>query len=74
MATRPRGFLELVEVIDQMPATLRMVRRMRGMSLREAAEKSGVPLNVLSRLERGGEPSVANLRALLIWLGGEGGT
>jgi len=70
MASRQKGFLELVEIIDQMPATLRMVRRMRGMSLREVADKSGVPLNVLSRLERGGNPSTVNLRALLIWLGG----
>jgi ribosome-binding protein aMBF1 (putative translation factor) len=65
---RPASFAELVEIVDEIPAAVKTTRRARGLNLREAAEQSGVSFNALSRIERGGDCSLANLRALLVWL------
>lgn len=39
------------------------------MSLRAAADESGVPFNTLSRVEKGFTPDLANYHRLTIWLG-----
>jgi predicted transcriptional regulator len=66
---RPASFAELVEIIDQLPAAVKLARRSRRLNLREAAEQSGVSFNTLSRIERGcGNCSLANLRSLLVWM------
>jgi transcriptional regulator with XRE-family HTH domain len=44
-------------------------RRALGLSLRAASEDSGVPLNTLSRVERGHLPDLANFGRLVTWLG-----
>lgn len=46
-------------------------RRALGLSLRAASEESGVPLNTLSRVERGHLPDLANFSRLMRWLGVE---
>jgi transcriptional regulator with XRE-family HTH domain len=65
---RPASFAELAEIVEEIPAAVRMTRRARGLNLREAAASSGVSFNALSRIERGGDCSLSNLRALLAWL------
>lgn len=44
-------------------------RRERGLSLRAAADESGVPLNTLSRVEKGQLPDLANFSRLVTWIG-----
>lgn len=44
-------------------------RRERGLSLRAAADESGVPLNTLSRVEKGQLPDLANFSRLVAWVG-----
>lgn len=44
-------------------------RAERGLSLRAAAEESGVPFNTLSRMEKGHLPDVANFARLVTWIG-----
>jgi transcriptional regulator with XRE-family HTH domain len=46
-------------------------RAARGLSLRAAAEESGVPFNTLSRMEKGHLPDVANFARLVTWLGSD---
>jgi transcriptional regulator with XRE-family HTH domain len=49
----------------------RVMRRRKavGMSLRAAAEESGVPFNTLSRVEKGHLPDLANFGRIVNWLG-----
>lgn len=65
---RAMGFLEMAGVLDDLPLIVTTVRRMRGLSLRDAAKESGVAFTTLSRIERGGDASMSSLRALLLWL------
>lgn len=59
------------EPIDAEELRARVVehRRALGLSLRAAADASGVPLNTLSRVERGHLPDLANFSRLVTWLG-----
>lgn len=44
---------ELVSVLDSLPTLVLETRRRHGLTLREAAEKTGVSTNSLNRFERG---------------------
>lgn len=44
-------------------------RRELGLSLRAAADDSGVPFNTLSRVEKGHLPDLANFGRLVAWVG-----
>lgn len=55
--------------VDELRARVAEHRRALGLSLRAAAEDSGVPLNTLSRVERGHLPDLANFSRLITWLG-----
>jgi len=55
--------------VEELRARLVEHRRALGLSLRAAAEDSGVPLNTLSRVERGHLPDLANFSRLMTWLG-----
>lgn len=55
--------------LDQLRWRVADYRKERGLSLRAAAEESGVPLNTLSRVEKGHLPDVANFSRLLTWIG-----
>lgn len=68
MPKRSPLFRDLVEVIDDLPALLRLMRRARGLALRDVAKQTGVSFSALSRIERGGDTTVFSLRRLLIWL------
>lgn len=55
--------------VEELRARVIEHRRGLGLSLRAAAEDSGVPLNTLSRVERGHLPDLANFSRLVTWLG-----
>lgn len=55
--------------VDELRRRVGEYRRERGLSLRAAAEESGVPLNTLSRVEKGQLPDLANFSRLMIWIG-----
>lgn len=59
------------EPIDVDELRVRVVehRRERGLSLRAAAEDSGVPVNTLARVEKGYLPDLANFTRLVVWVG-----
>jgi transcriptional regulator with XRE-family HTH domain len=55
--------------IDQLQVLVKSHREHLGLSLRAAAEESGVPVNTLARAEKGRLPDLANFRRLVLWLG-----
>lgn len=57
--------------IDAEELRRRVVERRQelGLSLRAAAEDSGVPFNTLSRVEKGHLPDLANFSRLVAWVG-----
>ena len=44
-------------------------RDRRGMSLREAADETGVPFNTLARVEKGHVPDLPKFKRLVEWCG-----
>lgn len=55
--------------IEALQSLVRQHRKRFNLSLRAAAEESGVPFTTLSRIERGHLPDLANFRRLVAWLG-----
>jgi transcriptional regulator with XRE-family HTH domain len=55
--------------VDELRRRVGDYRRERRLSLRAAAEESGVPLNTLSRVEKGQLPDLANFGRLVTWIG-----
>lgn len=55
--------------LAQLGPELAKRRRELGLSLREAAEASGVPFATLARVEQGRMPDLETFRRLLVWLG-----
>ena len=66
---RREGLVEEPINIEELRARVVEHRRALGLSLRAASEDSGVPLNTLSRVERGHLPDLANFGRLMTWLG-----
>jgi transcriptional regulator with XRE-family HTH domain len=65
---RQASYAEAADILAGMSASLRAVRRSRQLDLRTTADQSGVPLNTLSRIERGRDCTVTNAVRLLRWL------
>ncbi len=55
--------------LEDLGPMVRRHRSERGMSLREAADESGVPFSTLSRIEKGRLPDLVNFRRIVEWLG-----
>jgi transcriptional regulator with XRE-family HTH domain len=55
--------------IDAVKVHVRQHRKELGLSLRAAADQSGVPFNTLARVEKGYLPDLANFRRIVEWLG-----
>lgn len=55
--------------LDQLGPLVRSRRSERDLTLREAAQESGVPFSTLSRIEKGHMPDLANFQRLIRWLG-----
>jgi len=61
-------FAEMVDVLDSMPVILLNARRARGLSMRDVAQRLGLSLSTVSRVEAGAEFSSTSLKAILLWL------
>lgn len=59
---------ELAKTLEFLPALVREARRQRRMTLREAADATGVSFNAISRFERGGDMMLSSAIALVRWL------
>lgn len=68
MGSRSPSFAAVAGALGDLPAALRIMRQSRRLSLREVADQCGVSFNALSRLERGGDCSLDNAKAILLWL------
>ncbi len=55
--------------VEELRARVVEHRRALGLSLRAAADDSGVPFNTLSRVEKGHLPDLANFSRLMTWVG-----
>jgi transcriptional regulator with XRE-family HTH domain len=55
--------------IDTLKTRVRQRREELTLSLRAAADESGVPFNTLARVEKGDLPDLANFRRIVEWLG-----
>jgi transcriptional regulator with XRE-family HTH domain len=55
--------------IDTLKTRVRLHREGLALSLRAAADQSGVPFNTLARVEKGDLPDLANFRRIVEWLG-----
>lgn len=72
MSKRPATYVDLANALESLPLLLLHERRVRGLSLRQAAKEAGVSFSTWSRWEAGamGE-SIEHLAALLRWFVGE---
>lgn len=61
----------MLDLIDDLPAALRLVRAARQKTLREVAGECGVHFSTLHNVERGRLPTVPNVRRITKWLAGE---
>jgi ribosome-binding protein aMBF1 (putative translation factor) len=64
---KPAGYAEVIMVLDDLPVIVREARRRKGLSLRAAQAESGVDQATILNAERGGNLTMANVRALLAW-------
>jgi transcriptional regulator with XRE-family HTH domain len=63
-----RSFLELADVLADIPAMVKTTRRARHLSLRAAAGQMGMAHSALANVERGGNYSIQGLKTILEWL------
>lgn len=55
--------------VEDLGSLVAAYRRGRGLSLRRAAEETGVAFNTLARIEKGYVPDLATFRRLTLWIG-----
>lgn len=65
----PSTYDELIGVLEALPVLVREKRRRDRLSLRRAAELTGVGFNTISRFEQGEACSLGNAVQLLRWVG-----
>lgn len=68
MKKSPSPYEIVVKAIDELPVLVKHTRNRKNLNLRDAAQESNVPFNVLSRIENGKPPSIENFRKILIWI------
>lgn len=61
-------YADFADMLGDLPLILRSARRMRGLSLRAAAQEIGVNFNTVGRVENGTECDTGTLVAILRWL------
>ena len=59
---------DVLDVLDNLPGTLRGVRILRGVSLRQAALEIGVSFGTVRRIESGEDANLSHVRMCLEWL------
>lgn len=62
---------DLASMCDEMPTAVRITRRVRGLSLREAGDEIGIGFKTVARIESGHDYTITSLRAVIKWLGGD---
>jgi transcriptional regulator with XRE-family HTH domain len=62
------GYDDVVRALDELPVALRTMRRVRGLSLREAAAEMDTAFVNVDRFERGRGYTSSTLRSILAWL------
>jgi transcriptional regulator with XRE-family HTH domain len=72
MAEAQSSYLELAQVLANIPLICRETRRARGLSLREAARQVGVSFSTLHRIESGEDCVASHLIGVMRWLDGTG--
>ena len=55
--------------VEDLGSLVAAYRTERGLSLRRAAEETGVAFNTLARIEKGYVPDLATFRRLTLWIG-----
>ena len=60
--------LDLLAALDGLPNTMRTMRQLKGLSLREVARQMDEDFSTLSRFERGESVQVPFVRKVLVWL------
>ena len=55
--------------VEELGSLVAVHRRDRGLSLRRAAEETGVAFNTLARIEKGYVPDLATFRRITQWIG-----
>lgn len=65
---RPTPYVELAQVIANLPLLLREARRARGLSLRKAAVELDMSQSTVMRIEEGRDCALSNAVAVLRWL------
>lgn len=61
-------YAELADVLDNLPLLVRERRRQQRLSLRDAADQSGVSFNTICRIEKGSDTAMSIVIAALRWL------
>lgn len=61
-------YSELADVLQLLPVLVREKRRLRGLSLRQAAKEIGVSFNTVTRFERGEDAVMSTVVAVFRWL------
>ena len=60
--------LDLLAALDSLPNTMRTVRQLKGLSLREVARQMEEDFSTLGRFERGESVQLPFVRKVLVWL------
>jgi hypothetical protein len=61
---------EVIDVLSALPETLRSVRLLRGKSLRQVADETGLSFSTVARIEKGEDCALSSAKRLLLWIGG----
>jgi transcriptional regulator with XRE-family HTH domain len=67
VAAKPSG---TIKSLENLPSTLREVRRIRGVSMREVAAQSGTSYKTVGRIEQGHDCAVSSALAVMRWIEG----
>jgi transcriptional regulator with XRE-family HTH domain len=68
MPQEPPSYGEIADALNELPAALRITRRVRRLSLREVARQSGIGMTVALRIEQGHSCTTNTAIKLLRWL------
>ncbi|MHB1098910.1 MAG: helix-turn-helix domain-containing protein [Burkholderiales bacterium] len=68
MSVAVREYEDVIAVLIDLPVLVRHERRVRGLSLRDVADQSGVTFSTVSRVENGSGCHLRNAIALLTWI------
>lgn len=68
MNVTPLSYGAVVEILDEVPTALKVIRRVRRMSQKQVAEEIGVAQATIGKIEEGGDYRTDTLRLIIRWL------